>query len=103
MEKRFLFYSFTLVFITLLFSCEKESYYLEVPEEEIDTTPWDSNYVDGGTLPSGGTNNTNDLIGTTWVITDVQTSFSSQMIHYILLIIMNIQLMGVPLKHTNGV
>ena len=61
-------------------SCKKDEIlpYQEVPEGTTDTTTWNGGYQDGGTLPGGGGQITNDLIGTQWVITNVQTSFSSQ-------------------------
>jgi hypothetical protein len=43
-----------------------------------DTTNWQDQYGNGGTLPNWGTTPTsNELVGTTWVLTKVVTAFST--------------------------
>lgn len=66
--------------VLILFSCEKyePSTYIEVMDETPDTTTWDSDYVDGGTINNNVTTFTNKLISTKWVITHVQTDFVLQ-------------------------
>ena len=66
--------------LVCLTSCNKEIIepnYIEVPEEVTDTTAWYERYANGGTLPTGNSTYTNELIGTTWVLTKMVASFST--------------------------
>jgi len=68
MKNLLLFTVLSLIFI----SCEKElPPYIDVPEEEIDSTLWSDDYTNGGTLPNGSGGSVNELIGTEWVLTKV--------------------------------
>jgi len=73
---------FLITILGLVFtSCKKELLepnYIEVPEVDVDTTAWNSGYGDGGTLPNGGGTFTNDLIGTTWVLTKIVSAFATE-------------------------
>lgn len=69
------------VAIVGLTSCTKENFepnYVEVPEEVIDTTAWNSGYGNGGTLPPNGGTMVNDLVGTTWVLTKIVSAFATE-------------------------
>lgn len=69
------------VAIVGLTSCKKETLepnYVEVPEEIVDTTAWNSGYGNGGTLPSGGPDSTLNLQGTTWVLTKIVSAFATE-------------------------
>lgn len=70
--------------ITSLFgSCKKEeitpgNYTTTVPP--VDTTNWQTSYTNGGTIPSWGngtSNDTNEVVGTVWVLTYLQIGFST--------------------------
>ena len=64
--------------ITLFSSCKKEEYILFVEEPEVvDTTSWQSTYNNGGTL-TGNPSQTNNLVGTKWVLTKVVSAFSTE-------------------------
>jgi len=66
------FYS-VITLVVLLSSCTKEDYgqYHEVPENPTeDTTSWEAAYQNAGTLPVNAVNDTNNLAGTTWVLTE---------------------------------
>lgn len=75
----------------LLTSCKKEpitpgNYQPNVTV--VDTTNWQSQYGNGGTLPNWGTpNNNNPLYGTNWVLIDVYYNYAhvnkSDTIHFI--------------------
>lgn len=73
---------FLLAITTLIFtSCTKEYVepnYVEIPEETIDTSAWNSGYGNGGTLPPNGGQAVNDLIGTKWVLTKVVSAFATE-------------------------
>lgn len=72
--KHFLFILTLALFIT---SCKKyEGNYKQVPDP-VDTTSWQDVYQDGGTLPGGGTQTQNNLVGTKWVLTKVVSAFST--------------------------
>ena len=65
----------------LLLSCKKDAItpgnYTTTPATP-DTSHWQNQYTSGGTLPTWTTGITNnELVGTTWVLTNLQTSFSS--------------------------
>ena len=67
-------------FIFLL-SCKKETIepnYIEVQDNIVDTTAWNSDYSNGGTLPTNTTTQNNDLVGTYWVLTKIITAFSTE-------------------------
>jgi len=65
-----------LVFLTFT-SCKKiEGNYQQIPDP-VDTTNWQDGYQDGGTLPGGGTQTQNTLIGTKWVLVKVVSAFST--------------------------
>lgn len=75
MKNLLLFTVLSLIFI----SCEKElPPYVDVPEEEVDSTLWSDDYTNGGTLPNGSGGSVNELIGTEWVLTKVVSSFASE-------------------------
>jgi len=65
----------------LLISCQKEeitpgNYHLG--QQTIDTTTWKYVYNNGGVVPSwGNTSDSNELIGTRWVLTYLQIGFST--------------------------
>ena len=63
----------------LILSCEKEEYspYVEIEETNQDTTHWQAQYNNGGTLTGGGQSNTT-LSGTTWVLTKYVSSFATE-------------------------
>lgn len=65
--------------IIFLTSCEKEEYepWVYVDEETQDTTKWQDNYTDSGTLPNG-TGTGNKLNGTKWVLTKMVTAFATE-------------------------
>lgn len=71
-----------LALIILLFACKKDAItpgnYTTTPAQQ-DTSHWQNQYGNGGTLPSWGSGNStnNELVGTRWVLTNLQTSFSS--------------------------
>jgi hypothetical protein len=72
--KRFLFILALGLSIT---SCKKyEGNYQQVPDP-VDTISWQDGYQDGGTLPGGGTQTQNTLIGTKWVLVKVVSAFST--------------------------
>jgi hypothetical protein len=63
--------------VMLLFSCKKEPItpgnYTTTPAP-IDTSHWQYQYSNGGTLPTWTTSTTaNDLFGTNWIVTEVTT------------------------------
>jgi hypothetical protein len=72
---------FLIVIAGLFISCKKEpitpgNYKLVEPTE--DTTNWQNQYTNGGTVPTWGTSNdTNEVFGTTWVLTYLQIGFST--------------------------
>jgi len=72
---------FLLAITTLIFtSCTKEYVepkYVEVLEEP-NTTNWNDDYGNGGTLPPNGGQPVNDLIGTRWVLTKVVSAFATE-------------------------
>ncbi len=75
MKNLILFALLSLLFI----SCEKEvPPYIEVPEEVVDTTAWNEDYTNGGTIPTT-TGQANELAGTQWVLTKVVTSFATEL------------------------
>ncbi len=67
----------------LLFSCKKEpitpgNYTTTAPLP--DTSHWQNQYGNGGTLPTWGNGNSNnELVGTKWVLTNLQTGFSTML------------------------
>ena len=79
-KKTILIYTLLLVVVTLLFSsCKKQDPLVpmeQVPETQNDTIPWQDQYNNGGTLPTGGGSTTdNQLVGTTWVLTKTVSKF----------------------------
>lgn len=70
---------FLLVIATLgLSSCKKDEYepWVYVPEEPQDTSKWQDNYTDGGTLPYD-TSNAPTIVGTKWVLIKMVTAFAT--------------------------
>lgn len=68
-----------IIFITVT-SCRKDDEYMpwtNVPEELNDTTQWQDNYTDGGTLPYD-TAYKSGIVGTKWVLTKMVTSFATE-------------------------
>jgi hypothetical protein len=65
----------TLVFV----SCEKETITPAKQPEPIDTTKWQDQYTNGGTLPNWNVkpNTNNELVGTNWVLTKIVAGFGS--------------------------
>lgn len=69
------------LFLSLFASCKKEpitpgNYQAgKVPPE--DTTTWQWQYGNGGTLPNWNGNQLYDLVGTKWVLTKVVTGFAT--------------------------
>ena len=64
-----------------LTSCTKENFepnYVEIPEEVVDTTAWNSGYGNGGTLPTNTGTPVNDLVGTKWVLTKMVSAFATE-------------------------
>jgi hypothetical protein len=68
---------FGFLFASLFTSCKKEPITpgnYQPNQTVVDTTNWQDQYGNGGTLPTWGTpNNNNDLFGTKWVVTTVIT------------------------------
>lgn len=65
--------------ILMLFSgCTKEPIgQYELAEPVVDTSHWQNDYSNGGTLPTWGTgSNPNQIFGTNWVLTDVYTNYA---------------------------
>ena len=61
----------------LITSCKKyEGSYKQVPEP-VDTTTWQDSYNNGGTLPGGGTQTPNAIVGTQWRLVKVVSAFST--------------------------
>ena len=73
---------FLFVIILSFASCKKEEPLVpmeQVPDEVYaDSTAWQDQYNNGGTLPTGSSNGTNDLVGTTWVLTKMVSSFATE-------------------------
>ncbi len=71
----------SLVIVILLASCKKDSitpgnYKLQSPP--VDTSHWQNQYSNGGTVPNGGSTTTpNEVAGTTWVLTYIQIGYSN--------------------------
>lgn len=67
-----------LVFVALT-SCKKEEFgqYHTVQENTYNNPSDTTSYTYGGTLPSG-TNSTNDLVGTKWVLTKYVSAFATE-------------------------
>lgn len=67
-----------LIVLSLFTSCEKDEYepWVYVPELQ-DTTKWQDDYSDGGTLQNG-TGSDNAINGTKWVLTKMVTSFATE-------------------------
>jgi len=63
----------------LLSSCVKDNNpkYVQLPEV-VDTTSWESQYVNAGTLPSPSTNTHNGLYGTKWKLVKYVTAFATE-------------------------
>jgi hypothetical protein len=82
---------FGFLFASLFTSCKKESITpgnYQPNQTVVDTTNWQDQYGNGGTLPNWGTpNNTNPLFGTNWVLIDVYNNYAhvtkSDTIHFI--------------------
>ena len=77
---RILFAIISIFLLLNLLGCTKDvitpgNYYPKA--ELIDSTKWQDDYVNGGVIPTFGNNNTqsNELVGTTWVLTKIQTAF----------------------------
>lgn len=74
---------FIFLLSVILVSCSKEdmtpgSYKPSQPPDQ-DTTSWQSTYEDAGTLPNWGSGSqTNELVGTTWVLTHLQIGLTTQ-------------------------
>ena len=74
---------FIFLLSVILVSCSKEdmtpgSYKPSQPPAQ-DTTSWQSTYEDAGTLPNWGSGSqTNELVGTTWVLTHLQIGLTTQ-------------------------
>ena len=69
-----------LILIVILSSCRKDDEYMpwtNTPEENNDTTQWQDNYTDGGTLPYD-TSYKSGIVGTKWVLTKMVTSFATE-------------------------
>lgn len=64
-----------------LMSCKKEfitpGNYQASQTPIADTSHWQNQYSNGGVLPNWGNGSDNELVGTIWVLTNIQTSFSS--------------------------
>ncbi len=80
-----------LLVLLILCSCKKEAITPGNYQPNItvvDTTHWQDQYGNGGTLPNWGTpNNTNPLYGTNWVLIDVNYNYAhvtkSDTVHFI--------------------
>ena len=68
-----------LLAVLVLTSCQKEDFgqYQTVPENTYNAPDDTTFYVYGGTLPNSG-NATNDLVGTTWVLTKYVSAFATE-------------------------
>ncbi len=80
-------------FVILLFSCNKDNitpgHYTIMPAQP-DTSHWYYAYVNSGVLPSWGNenlNSSNELVGTTWILTQVlinlSTTIKNDTIHFV--------------------
>jgi len=72
---------FIFAILLSLASCKKEEFepMIQVLDETyVDTTDWQDQYTNGGTLPTSGTNSGNDLVGTKWVLTKMVSSFATE-------------------------
>jgi hypothetical protein len=69
------------VILSLFASCNKEPItpgnYKAGTLPVDDTTTWQWQYGNGGTLPNWGGNQGNDLVGTKWVLTKVMSGFAT--------------------------
>jgi len=69
------------VILSLFASCNKEQItpgnYKAGTLPVDDTTTWQWQYGNGGTLPNWGGNQGNDLVGTKWVLTKVMSGFAT--------------------------
>lgn len=81
-----------LILSVSLIACKKENLtpgnYHQTTQTQ-DTSSWQSNYGNGGTLPNwgNGNNTNNQLFGTNWVLTDVYNNYAhtnkSDTVHFI--------------------
>jgi hypothetical protein len=63
--------------LLIVTSCYKPTGpYTQIPED-VDTTKWQDEYIDGGLITYGGPEPNNILVGTTWVITKVVSGLST--------------------------
>jgi hypothetical protein len=71
----------TLCLLFLFTGCKKDNPTPYIPPSE-DTTTYQNPYTNGGVLPNwtNGTQ-TNDLVGTTWVLTKIMNGFGSTTMH----------------------
>ena len=69
----------TLIAILCFYSCTKDNNpkYIQVPEV-VDTTSWESQYVNAGTLPNPSSNTHNGLYGTKWKLVKYVTAFATE-------------------------
>jgi hypothetical protein len=71
------------VCLFLLSGCKKDNPTPTPVAATTDTTKWQDQYGNGGTLPdwTGNTNNNNELVGTNWVLTQVMNGLGSTTMH----------------------
>jgi len=73
--------SLIVLLITTLFlvSCEKEIITPTKQPEPVDTTKWQDQYTDSGTLPNWtvNQNTNNELVNTNWVLTKIVAAFGT--------------------------
>lgn len=82
---------FGFLLASLFTSCKKEPIVpgnYQPNQTQVDTTNWQSQYGNGGTLPNWGTpNNTNPTNGTNWVLIDVYYNYAhvtkSDTVHFV--------------------
>lgn len=68
-------------------SCKKATSPYSTKPDSVDTTQWQSQYNNGGTIPTVTTVTNGDLFGTNWILTKVQIGLASTIkndtIHFI--------------------
>ena len=70
------------LFLSLFASCKKEpitpgNYTAGTQQKDTIDNSWVNNYQNGGTIPTGGGPQNNELFGTTWVLTKVVSAFAT--------------------------
>jgi hypothetical protein len=82
----------TVLIMFTVTGCKKNNPAPYVPPTSVDTTNWQNQYTNGGTLPNwtSGTQ-TNDLVGTTWLLTKIMNGFGTTIMYDTLHFVTNIK------------